>query len=138
VGGRSIHWNAVSLRFAARDFRERSLQGIEEDWPLTYEELAPDYSHVERMIGVTGTRENLDIVPDGEFLPGLKLRCSEEIVKQTCAKMGIRLIPARKAVLTIPTITALPLLAAAWRVRRAPCSHAGVNVPQSRKTGNFR
>ena len=55
VGGRSIHWNAVCLRFAERDFREHSLEGIEEDWPLTYQELAPDYSHVEKMIGVTGS-----------------------------------------------------------------------------------
>ena len=39
VGGRSIHWNAVCLRFADRDFRERSPQGVEEDWPLTYQEL---------------------------------------------------------------------------------------------------
>ena len=44
VGGRSIHWNAVCLRFAERDFREHSLEGIEEDWPLTYQELAPHYS----------------------------------------------------------------------------------------------
>ena len=57
VGGRSIHWNAVCLRFAERDFREHSLEGVEEDWPLTYPELAPCYSHVERTIGVTGSRE---------------------------------------------------------------------------------
>src|SRR5215467_9931940 len=66
VGGRSIHWNAVCLRFAERDFRERSLTGIEEDWPLSYQELAPHYSHIERMIGVTGSKENLEVVPDGE------------------------------------------------------------------------
>jgi choline dehydrogenase-like flavoprotein len=102
VGGRSIHWNAVCLRFAERDFKERSLQGVEEDWPLTYQELAPDYSHVEKMIGVTGSRENLEIVPDGEFLPPLKLRCGEEIVKRACTKLGIAMIPARKAVLTKP------------------------------------
>src|SRR5437867_5667045 len=68
VGGRSIHWNGTCLRFAERDFRERSLEGIEEDWPLTYQELAPYYSYVERMIGVSGTREHLEIIPDGEFL----------------------------------------------------------------------
>jgi choline dehydrogenase-like flavoprotein len=100
LGGRSIHWNAVCLRFAERDFRERSLEGIEEDWPLSYQELAPDYSYVEKMIGVTGSREDLDIVPDGEFLPPLKLRCSEQILKRACAKMGVRLIPTRKALLT--------------------------------------
>jgi choline dehydrogenase-like flavoprotein len=33
VGGQTNYWNAVSLRFAARDFRERCLAGVEEDWP---------------------------------------------------------------------------------------------------------
>src|SRR5689334_4993395 len=33
LGGRTLHWNAVVLRFSAADFRERSLNGIEEDWP---------------------------------------------------------------------------------------------------------
>jgi len=102
VGGRSIHWNAVSLRFADRDFKEHTLEGVEEDWPLTYQELAPDYSHVEKMIGVTGSRENLEIVPDGEFLPPLRPRCGEQIVKRVCTKLGIAMIPARKAVLTRP------------------------------------
>src|SRR5215831_3587253 len=50
VAGRTIHWNTACLRFAARDFRECSTGSIEEDWPLSYKELAPDYAHVERMI----------------------------------------------------------------------------------------
>jgi choline dehydrogenase-like flavoprotein len=102
VGGRSIHWNAVCLRFAERDFKEHSLEGVEEDWPLTYQELAECYSHVEKTIGVTGSRENLEIVPDGEFLPPLKPRCSEEIVKRACTRLGLAMIAARKAVLTKP------------------------------------
>lgn len=59
VGGRSIHWNADCFRFASRDFREHSTEGVEEDWPITYEELAPHYSYVEKMIGVFGTQEHL-------------------------------------------------------------------------------
>jgi choline dehydrogenase-like flavoprotein len=141
VGGRSIHWNAVCLRFAERDFRERSLAGIEEDWPLSYEELAPCYSHVEKMIGVTGSKENLDILPDGEFLPPLRLRCSEEIIKRACTKMGLRLIPTRKALLTQPYDD------------RPPCHYCGhcmrgcdvgaifsvpvSMLPKAQKTGNF-
>ncbi len=141
VGGRSIHWNAVCLRFAERDFRERSLEGVEEDWPLTYQELAPYYSYVEKMIGVTGSRENLEIVPDGEYLRPLKFRCSEEIVKRTCQKMGIPMIPARKAVLTEP------------HDDRPPCHYCGhcmdgcdvgaiftvpnSMLPKARRTGNF-
>jgi choline dehydrogenase-like flavoprotein len=100
VGGRSVHWNACCFRFAPRDFRERTMEGVEEDWPIGYEELAPYYSHVEKMIGVTGSREGLEILPDGEFLPPLKFRCSEEILKRACSRLGIPMIPSRKAVLT--------------------------------------
>jgi choline dehydrogenase-like flavoprotein len=67
LGGRSVHWNAVCLRFSPDDFQERSVAGIEEDWPITYDELAPYYSYVERTIGVCGTREALQTLPDGEF-----------------------------------------------------------------------
>jgi choline dehydrogenase-like flavoprotein len=141
VGGRSIHWNAVSLRFAERDFREQSIDGVEEDWPLSYQELAPDYSHVEKTIGVTGSRENLEIVPDGEFLPPLRLRCSEEIIKRVCGRMGIRVIPTRKALLTVEYDN------------RPPCHYCGhcmegcdvgaifsvpdSMLPKAEKTGNF-
>ncbi len=113
VGGQTNFWNAVSLRFGGRDFRERSLAGVEEDWPLTYQELAPFYSYAEKLMGVTGTREGLEIVPDGEYLRPLKPRCSENIVKRACTKMGIPMIPARKAVLTEPYD------------HRAPCHYCG-------------
>ncbi|HLY60960.1 MAG TPA: GMC family oxidoreductase [Terriglobia bacterium] len=141
VGGRSIHWNAACFRFSARDFQEASLEGVEADWPITYDELAPYYSYVEKMIGVCGSRENLDVIPDGEFLPPLKLRCSEEIVKRSCDRMGIRMIPTRKAVLTVPYDN------------RPPCHYCGhcmegcdvgaiftvpnSMIPKAQKTGNF-
>ncbi len=142
VGGRSIHWNAACLRFAARDFRERSEDGIEEDWPLTYDELAPDYAHVEKMIGVTGSRDNLEILPDSaSYLAPLKFRCSEAIVKRACDRMGIPMVPARKAVLTEPYDD------------RPPCHYCGhcmdgcdvgaiftvpnSMLPKAQRTGNF-
>jgi choline dehydrogenase-like flavoprotein len=141
VGGRSIHWNANCFRFSKNDFRERSVEGVEEDWPLNYEELAPYYSYVEKMIGVTGSQENLDVLPDGEFLAPLKFRCSEEIVRKACGRMGIRMIPTRKAVLTEPYDG------------RPACHYCGhcmegcdVNaiftvpnsmLPKARRTGNF-
>jgi choline dehydrogenase-like flavoprotein len=141
VGGRSIHWNGTCLRFAPRDFRERSTEGIEEDWPLTYQELAPHYSYLEKMIGVCGTREDLEIIPDGEFLPPLKLRCSESIVKRACARLGIPMIPARRALLTEPYDD------------RPPCHYCGhcmdgcdvgaiftvpnSMLPKAERTGNF-
>lgn len=141
VGGRTIHWNAVCLRFGPSDFRERSLEGVEDDWPITYEELAPYYSYVEKMIGVTGTKEGLDIVPDGEFLRPLKFRCSEMIVQQACKRLGIPMFPARKAVLTEP------------HDGRPACHYCGhcmqgcdvgaifntatAMIPKAQRTGNF-
>ena len=103
VGGRTIHWNAVCLRFAERDFREKTYEGVEEDWPLSYRELAPFYDRIERMIGVTGSREGLEILPDGNFLKPLHLRCSEKIVQAASRKLGYRMIPIRKALLTEPS-----------------------------------
>jgi choline dehydrogenase-like flavoprotein len=141
VGGRSIHWNAVCLRFAERDFREKSLEGIEEDWPLTYEELAPYYSHVENMIGVTGSRENLEILPDGVFLAPLKFRCSEKIVKVACDRMGIPFIPTRKALITVP-YDGRPACHYCGHCMHgcdvsAIFSTATTMVPKAQKTGNF-
>jgi len=100
LGGRTFHWNAVCLRFSADDFRERSLHGIEEDWPLNYEEIAPFYSYVERQMHVFGTRENLPQLPDGDFVAeSPRLRCSETVAQKRLARAGIKLIPVRKAVL---------------------------------------
>ncbi len=100
LGGRTFHWNAVCLRFSADDFRERSLNGIEEDWPISYEELAPFYSHVEREMHVFGTREGLEVLPDGDFVAeSPRLRCSETIARKKLLRIGIKLIPVRKAVL---------------------------------------
>jgi choline dehydrogenase-like flavoprotein len=141
LGGRSIHWNACCFRFSARDFRERTFEDGEEDWPIGYEDLAPYYSYVEKMIGVTGSIEGLEVLPDGEFLPPLKFRCSEQIVADACRKRGIRMIPTRKALLTRPHD---------GRPQCHYCGHCmeGCDVgaiftvpnsmlPKARKTGNF-
>lgn len=100
LGGRTFHWNAATYRFAPVDFREWSVSGIEEDWPLTYEELAPFYDHVEEEMHVFGTRENLPYLPDGNFVAAAPpLRCAERYAKPRLAKLGMSLISSRKAVL---------------------------------------
>ncbi len=101
LGGRTTHWNAVSLRFSAADFREWSLAGMEDDWPISYAELAPYYDQAERLMVVSGTRENLEVLPDGRFIPPLKPRCSERILERACRRLGIRMIPVRKALATV-------------------------------------
>jgi choline dehydrogenase-like flavoprotein len=142
LGGRTMHWNAVTLRYAPRDFKEWSLQGIEEDWPLTYEELAPHYERIEQIIGVCGNDDHLDILPAGQhYLPPIPWRCSEHVMKRATDAMGIPLIAVRKAVLTKPYD------------QRAQCHFCGhcmdgcdaasifstpdCMLPKARATGNF-
>lgn len=108
LGGRTTHWNAVSLRFAADDFREWSVNGIEEDWPISYAELAPYYDRAEQLMVVCGSKENLEVLPDGRFIRPLKLRCSEKILGRAAEKLGLRLIPVRKALATEPGHGRLP------------------------------
>jgi choline dehydrogenase-like flavoprotein len=142
LGGRTLHWNAVTLRYAARDFKEWSVSGIEEDWPLSYEELAPYYDKIEQIIGVCGNDDNLEILPAGKnYLPPIPWRCTEHAMKRATDAMGIPLIAVRKAVLTRPHDS------------RPPCHYCGhcmdgcdvgsifstpdCMLPKAEATGNF-
>jgi choline dehydrogenase-like flavoprotein len=101
VGGRTITWGRVSMRFAEWDFKPRSMQdGDGQDWPIEYKDVAPYYDRVERLIGVCGNRDGLAVVPDGIYLPPLRMRCGEQLLKKGGAKLGIPVIASRKAVLT--------------------------------------
>ncbi len=102
VGGRTNHWGRIALRFAPVDFRSKTRDGLGDDWPITYEDLAPYYDRVESYIGVFGTKENIPSAPDGIFQPPPKPRCSEVVLQRACQKAGIPCIPARLAVLTRP------------------------------------
>ena len=66
-GGRTNHWGRIALRFGPADFKARSTDGMGDDWPITYEELAPYYDKVESYIGVFGSKENVPNAPDGVF-----------------------------------------------------------------------
>jgi choline dehydrogenase-like flavoprotein len=101
-GGRTNHWGRIALRFGEADFRARSTDGMGDDWPITYEELAPYYDKVESYIGVFGSKENVPNSPDGVFQPPPRARCSETIVKKACDSLNITCIPSRLAILTQP------------------------------------
>ena len=112
VGGRTNHWGRIALRFSETDFRARSRDGRGDDWPLTYQDLAPYYDKVDRYIGVFGSKENIPSAPDGIFLPPPKPRCSDLLVKRGCDKLGILCVPSRMAILTqsVNGRAAVPLL----------------------------
>ena len=102
VGGRTNHWGRIALRFAPVDFKSRSTDGMGDDWPITYEELAPYYDKVESYIGVFGSKENIPSAPDGVFLSPPRPRCTETLVKWACDKVNVLCIPSRMAILTKP------------------------------------
>jgi choline dehydrogenase-like flavoprotein len=102
VGGRTNHWGRIALRFAPVDFKVRSTDGMGDDWPMTYEELAPYYDKVESYIGVFGSKENIPSAPDGVFLPPPLPRCTDTLVKRACDHLNILCIPSRLAILTRP------------------------------------
>ena len=102
LGGRTNHWGRISLRFGPDDFRRKSIDGLGENWPISYDDLKPYYDRVDDLIGIFGSRENLPNHPDGNFHPAPRPRCYELYVKQACDKMGIWCIPARLSVITKP------------------------------------
>jgi choline dehydrogenase-like flavoprotein len=102
VGGRTNHWGRIALRMAPVDFKARSTDGMGDDWPITYEELAPYYDKVESYIGVFGSKENIASAPDGIFLTPPPPRCTETIVKKSCDRLNILCVPSRMAIITKP------------------------------------
>jgi choline dehydrogenase-like flavoprotein len=99
-GGRTNHYGRISLRVSQSDLKARSRDGLGDDWPINYEELAPYYDKAEEFIGVFGSKENLADAPDGIFLPPPKPRCTETLVKKACDHLNITCIPSRMAMLT--------------------------------------
>lgn len=78
VGGRSLVWGRQSYRIGDLDFEQNAKYGIAVDWPIRYKDIAPWYSKVEKYIGVSGSLEGLDHIPDGEFLPAMELNALEK------------------------------------------------------------
>src|SRR5215472_19236908 len=97
IGGKTLLWNAVALRFSQRDFKGRQHDGAGEDWPIDYADMAPYYDRVEREVGVCGNLDHLEDLPDGIFLPPVPMKCSDQIIKRGAAKLGIKVIHVRKA-----------------------------------------
>jgi choline dehydrogenase-like flavoprotein len=100
VGGRSLMWGRQSYRWSDFDFAANAKDGIAIDWPIRYADVALWYDHVERHAGISGSREGLPQLPDGQFLPAIPLNCGEELVAGRLKKLydGRRhIIPGRTA-----------------------------------------
>src|SRR5450432_4342019 len=105
MGGRSILWGRQSYRWSDLDFDANAKDGIAVDWPIRYKDLERWYDHVETFAGISGSKEGLEQLPDGLFLPPMDLNCVE---KDVAARIKERykgqrhMIIGRSANLTAP------------------------------------
>ncbi|WP_282134137.1 GMC family oxidoreductase [Seonamhaeicola maritimus] len=100
LGGRTNHWGRISLRFGPKDFKRGSIDGLGEDWPISYEDVNPYYDKIDKLIGVFGSKENLPNDPDGFFLPAPKPRLHELYYIKAARKANIPVYPSRLSILT--------------------------------------
>lgn len=80
VGGRSLMWGRQSYRWNKWDFEANAKDGIAVDWPIRYEDLENWYSYAERFAGIQGSKDGLDVLPDGDFLPAMEMNVVEKDV----------------------------------------------------------
>jgi choline dehydrogenase-like flavoprotein len=102
VGGKTLHWGRMSYRFSDLDFKAASHDGFGDDWPISYGEVEPYYTRAEEFIGVCGSRDGLPQLPDGSYMPPMKLNCGEQLLRRGAEKTGRRGISMRLAMLTAP------------------------------------
>jgi|SRR5579872_3182494 len=144
LGGRTNHWGRVALRYGPYDFKPYSRDGLGVDWPISYEELAPWYDKVERLIGVTGAAHGLENIPDsppGVHLPPPPPTAADYFVKRGLEAMGIPVAAMRAAILTRP-LNGRPACVYATPCMRGCAIGANfqsttVLIPPSRATGKL-
>jgi len=105
VGGRSLLWGRQTYRWSDFYFEENAKQGIGVDWPVRYKDIEPWYEHVEKIAGVSGSKEGLPELPDSHFLPAMEMNCVEKDVSARIKEhyKGIRkMIIGRCAHATVP------------------------------------
>lgn len=148
VGGRSLMWGRQSYRWNPEDFMANAKEGIAVDWPIRYETLVPWYNYVEGFAGISGNKDGLDVLPDGNFLPPMQMNCVEKEVKARLEKKFAKrhVIMGRAAHLTAPKQLHYDLGRAACQFRNqcmrgcpygAYFSTQSATLPAAMKTGKL-
>lgn len=148
TGGKSLLWHRQSYRFGPQDFEANALDGHGSDWPIRYDDLAPWYDHVETFAGISGARDGIPQLPDGQFQPPIELNCAEIEIKKRIAETydDRQLIIGRCAHLTEPTEEQLDLGRGTCQSRNqcqrgcsfgAYFSSLSATLPAAERTGNL-
>ncbi len=105
VGGRSLMWGRQSYRWSDLDFEANAKEGVAIDWPVRYKEIAPWYNHAEKFAGISGAKDGLVELPDGQFLPAMDMTCVEKDIAARIKehyKGARKMIIGRTANITVP------------------------------------
>ncbi|MET4082113.1 choline dehydrogenase-like flavoprotein [Pedobacter sp. UYP30] len=112
VGGRSLTWGRQCYRWSDLDFEANAKDGHGVDWPIRYKDIEDWYSYVERFVGISGQKEQLSYLPDGEFIDPMPLNCIEHHLKDSIKNSQDRLL----------TIARVANLSKGWQ-NRGPCQY---------------
>lgn len=144
VGGRSIMWGRQVYRWSDLDFEANAKDGHGNDWPIRYKDIAPWYSHVEKFIGVTGAKEGLSQLPDGEFLPPMAMSASERHGREQILKKfgGERVMTIGRAAILTQNHNGRLACHYCGPCERGCVTHSyfnsiGSTLPAARKTGRL-
>lgn len=148
TGGRSLMWGRQSYRWNEKDFTANLEDGHGIDWPIRYGDLAPWYDYVEKFAGISGQKENWDVLPDGQFQKPMEMNCVEQHFRQSLESKfdGRHVTIGRVAHLTEPTAeqTALGRASCQFRnkcIRGCPYgayfSTQSATLPAAKKTENL-
>lgn len=104
TGGKSLLWARQTQRWSQFDFDGPKRDGFAVEWPIGYDDIAPWYSYVEQFAGISGNKDGLAELPDGEFLPPHEMTCVEKYFKEKVAERykNRHVIIARCAHITKP------------------------------------
>ena len=148
LGGRSLTWGRQALRWSPMDFLANAKDGHGIPWPISYDDLAPWYSYVEKFIGVSANKDGLETLPDGEFQTPWEMSYAEQYISNNIAKRYTdrHLIIGRAANLTSPSQEQTALGRSKCQARsycRRGCtfgayfSSQSATLPAAQKTGNL-
>ena len=148
VGVKSLTWGRACQRWSQYEFAGPARDGFGIEWPISYHEIAPWYSHVEKFIGVCGTKDGIDAMPDGEFLPPFDFNCAETMLSKKIKEhyKDRHMVHARWAQLTEPKDIHIQqgrskCLARNLCMRGCPFggyfSSVSSTLPWAKKTGNL-
>lgn len=105
VGGRSLTWGRQSYRWSDLDFEANAKEGIAVDWPIRYKDIAPWYSYAEKFAGISGNRDGIAALPDGDYMPPMEMNVVEKDISERIKKhynSSRQMIIGRTANITVP------------------------------------